>query len=65
MKVGTIIIFRLESKDQELEEWLSDDNNGIKHKVVAVDEYARLFWLEDCPYAVSFDDNYDIFLEVQ
>lgn len=58
MKVGTMVIFNLESNDKDLEEWLSDNRNGILHTVVEVDETARLFWLKDCPYAVSFDDNF-------
>ena len=64
MKVGTMVIFNLESNDKDLEEWLSDDRNGILHMVVEVDEKARLFWLKDCPYAVSFDDNFKEWSEV-
>lgn len=60
IKIGDTIIFNVASDDEDLEEWLCDDNNGIKHKITNIDYYAKLFWIANCPYAIHFDDNFDV-----
>lgn len=59
VKVGDRIKFNMESDDEELTNYLTENNLfGKELTVKEVDNEAKTFWIEGCNYAICGDDNY-------
>lgn len=59
VKVGDKIIFGniAPFEDEELKDWVEEQEN-TEFKVVEVEVATRHFYIENCPYAISFNENY-------
>lgn len=61
IKVGTKIQFNMQSDDIELTDFLYENNLfGCLLEIVSVDNNSKLFWIDGCDYAISFNDNFII-----
>ena len=59
VKVGDKIKFNMESDDEELTDYLAENELfGKKLTVCEVDNVAKTFWVEGIDYAICGDDNY-------
>lgn len=58
VKVGEVIEFGITmTNDEELNNWIEEQEKN-QFKVIEVEVASRLFYIENCPYAISFDENY-------
>lgn len=59
VKVGDKIIFGniAPFEDEELKDWVEEQEN-TEFKVIEVEVATRHFYIENCPYAISFNENY-------
>lgn len=61
LKKGNVVKFNNISliEDLDLADWLCQFDKN-EYEVIEVDEESRLFWIEDCEYAISFDEYFEI-----
>lgn len=58
VKVGDTIEFGMTmTDDEELNDWIEEQEKN-QFKVIEIEVASRLFYIENCPYAISFDENY-------
>ena len=59
VKVGDKIIFGniAPFEDEELKDWV-EEQEDTEFKVIEVEVATRHFYIENCPYAISFNENY-------